>query len=101
MIMSAIRRMFGGGDSEGVTCMEALERIYEFLDGELDASQAAEIEEHFEKCTLCYPHLKMEERFRARLCTAISKSDVPPGLRERVLEILDGADSDDGGEPAH
>ena len=98
MIMDAIRKVLGGGGNDSVTCMEALERIYEFLDGELDPQKSEAIEEHFEKCSICYPHLKMEENFRSRLTTALARPTVPAGLKDRVLGILDQVDETE--EPA-
>ena len=95
MIMDAIRKVLGGGGGDSVDCMEALERIYDFLDGELDPQKSEAIEMHFEKCTICYPHLKMEENFRARLSTALARPTVPDGLKDRVLGILDEADETD------
>lgn len=93
MIMKAIRRILGGED-DGTGCREALEKVYEFMDGELDPTRAAQVEEHFKVCARCYPHLKLEECFRRRMCEAVSRPEVPEGLRNRVMEVLARAGND-------
>ena len=72
----------------GIPCDVALARIHDFLDGELDPSEAGNVEEHFEVCTRCYPHLKLERQFKQRVQTALRRPDVPEGLRGRVLAII-------------
>ena len=59
MIFEAFRRWIGaganghggGGDGPAIpSCEEALERLYEFLDGELDDLTSEQVEAHFEVC---------------------------------------------------
>ncbi|MEJ2538608.1 MAG: zf-HC2 domain-containing protein [Gemmatimonadota bacterium] len=92
MILDTIRGWFGGGSPPGdtVTCQQALERINEFLDGELSEEAAKRVDEHFRICAACYPHLKLEERFRARLQSALGESEVPDDVRVRILDLLSG-----------
>lgn len=81
---------------EMISCEEAITRLQEFVDGELHGLTNAQVEEHFEVCTRCYPHLKMERSFRERVQAALAQPDVPPDLRDRVLQLLthdDGADA--------
>jgi anti-sigma factor (TIGR02949 family) len=91
MILDGFRRLFGGGEPPpgGLSCEEALARIQEFLDGELDPAQSHNVDEHFQVCTRCYPHLKLEQEFRKKVQVALREQEVPQGLRERVLEALD------------
>ena len=96
MIWERLKRLFPGGrsdrggpDGSEIGCREALERINEFLDGELDPTEAPAVEAHFQVCSRCYPHLKLERGFRSRVQSALAKPEVPPELRDRVLEILE------------
>jgi mycothiol system anti-sigma-R factor len=73
---------------EALTCEETLGRVYEYMDGELDHLSSAQVEEHFRMCARCYPHLRLERNFRARVQTALGRPEVPGDLRERVLDIL-------------
>jgi anti-sigma factor (TIGR02949 family) len=87
--------MGSGGDSpEMVTCQEALARLYDFLDGELDGVSHSQVETHFQKCARCYPHLAFEQNFREALHRAVEGQAAPPELRSRVLRLLDELPSD-------
>jgi len=81
------------GDGEGTTCrpipcMEAIERIHAYLDGELEEATASDVAHHFKVCQRCYPHLRLEERFREALREAQKRETCPDHLRSQVLEIL-------------
>lgn len=108
MILDMIRRWFGAGgaggsegpggsgggetgpqeDSDMLTCHEALEWMFEFMDGELPDADAAKVDQHFKMCQACYPHLKLEESFRCRLQAAVGGSGVPDDVRSRVMDLL-------------
>lgn len=108
MILDMIRRLFGvggsgeserpkgasvdgtgaRGDSEMLTCQEALEWMYEFMDGELPDADSAKVDQHFQLCRACYPHLKLEENFRTRLQAAVGEGGVPDDVRSRVMDLL-------------
>jgi mycothiol system anti-sigma-R factor len=78
-----------------LSCREALERVFEYMDGELDEVSYAQIEEHFRVCARCYPHLRLEEHFRARVQQALGTPEVPADLRRRVRELLARESSQD------
>lgn len=103
MIWHRLKRLFHGGrgdrggpEASEIGCHEALERINEFLDGELDPADAPAVEAHFQVCSRCYPHLKLERGFRSRVQSALAQPEVPQELRDRVLGILE-----DQGDPDH
>jgi mycothiol system anti-sigma-R factor len=73
---------------EMLPCREALERLWEYIDGELEGVPHDQVEEHFRVCARCYPHLQFEDAFRRRVHAALSRPHVPPDLRERVLSVL-------------
>lgn len=78
----------GGDSGDMITCHEALERIYEYMDGELEGVTAEQVEAHFRVCARCFPHLKLERTFRARVQEAMTRPGIPSDLRSRVLETL-------------
>ena len=80
-----------------ITCMEALERVHEYLDGEMDDISHEEVAQHFSMCKKCYPHLRLEERFRSLLHRSQEGEVCPDHLKERVLELL-AAESAEAGE---
>ena len=90
-----------GGDEQGhdgrvdcgscrpISCQEALQKVHEYLDGELGESEAADVAYHFRVCQECFPHLRLEERFRELLRGAGTREICPEDLRTRVLELLE------------
>ena len=81
---------------EPITCMEAMERVQEYLDGELDSVSHEEVAQHFSMCQRCYPHLRLEERFKELLHRSQEEEACPDRVRERVLELLGSqAEGDD------
>lgn len=78
-----------------ITCMEAIARVHEYLDGELDGISHEEVAHHFSMCQRCYPHLRLEERFRELLQRSQEGDACPESLRERVLDLL----AAEAGEP--
>jgi mycothiol system anti-sigma-R factor len=76
------------GDLSSMPCDQVLERIYEFLDGELTDDVEARIREHLAVCGKCYPHFRHEEvflRFIERRSTLLK---APPSLRRRIMQML-------------
>ena len=68
--------------------------VHEFIDGELDGASHAEVEAHFEMCKRCYPHLRLERRFREALQRACGQEAAPEGLREQVVNLVSGSDQE-------
>jgi len=71
-----------------ISCADALRFLQEFVDGELEATSRQQVEAHFEACQRCYPHLQLEESFRAALQRACWGACAPPELKARLLEAL-------------
>jgi len=99
-----LKRWFGGGRAgengaasaggEMISCEKALASLYEFMDGELDDLSQEAVEAHFETCARCHPHLSVQRSFRTRVQAALSRPEVPEGLRNRVVDLLAGSDSE-------
>jgi mycothiol system anti-sigma-R factor len=77
---------------EMISCREALSVVYEFLDGELEDAAHERVKAHFDVCGRCYPHLKLEESFRAALRNAAVGASAPPELKARIGELLSRTD---------
>ena len=71
-----------------LSCEESLALVYEYLDGELDGVSHEEVAQHFAMCKRCYPHLKLEERFRELLHRSAEEDACPEHVRKQVLEAL-------------
>ncbi|WP_293786539.1 mycothiol system anti-sigma-R factor [uncultured Aeromicrobium sp.] len=69
---------------EGPDCEKALERLYLFIDHELDHASCDEIEAHIESCQDCLSEFDLEilvKTLVSRSCSEVA----PQPLRERVL----------------
>ena len=74
---------------QGGNCREALERVYEYLDGELPEADAAAIKLHFERCQQCYPVLKYCKSFQEALERASTcQCCAPDNLKSKIQELL-------------
>jgi mycothiol system anti-sigma-R factor len=73
----------------GANCREALERVYEYLDGELPSADAAAVRQHFERCQQCYPVLKYCKSFQEALERAANcQCCAPDDLKSKIQELL-------------
>jgi mycothiol system anti-sigma-R factor len=70
-------------------CRDALERVFEYLDGELEGATREQVEEHFRVCGNCYPALAYETSFREALQRLRRGEAAPPSTRERILAALE------------
>ena len=74
--------------ADTITCMEALEKLYEYLDGELEGVSAEQVSKHLEVCKNCFPHLQLEKSFREAV-HRVQKGEVcPEEVKQRVMDSL-------------
>ena len=84
----------GGSGSPGeralamIPCEEAVARLFEYLDGELDDLSEEEVRHHLEVCTACYPRAQFERHFLEALQQSQNGGRASGSLRERVLKAL-------------
>lgn len=77
-------------DGEGrLTCEQAVERVYEFLDGELPPDWMGRVREHVEACTRCHPLFDFERVFLEHLRTRGLRPERNELLARRIREALD------------
>jgi mycothiol system anti-sigma-R factor len=72
-------------------CEVALAELYEFLDGELDDTAKARIEQHLKDCSPCLEAFDFEAEVR-RLLADRCKDQCPDELRRRIQAALDTAE---------
>jgi len=76
-------------DREGISCEEAVERVYEFLDGELDDGWMDRVREHVEICRRCTPHFNFERVFLDHIRGKGLRPEKSELLRKRIRAALD------------
>lgn len=74
-------------------CGEALEKLYDFLDGELPGASGEEIAAHLEQCRACWPQFNFERLFLDRLAATGECTEPSPKLAERIRAVLDAESS--------
>ena len=82
----------GSGPPGGIECEEALARVYEYLDGELEPETRERIHEHLEVCQRCYPYFDFERIFLDYVREKGLAVGETGGLRERVEALLEEAE---------
>lgn len=68
-----------------MTCSEARQYIFAFLDNELDAALSLEVQQHIEHCALCARECEIENVVRRQLAAKLQQTDVVPEFDESAL----------------
>ena len=77
-----------------IDCEEALERLYEYIDGELTSVRCEEVRRHLERCAPCLKVSGFESAYVRFLEVRARALHAPDHLRMRVLERLLFEDQD-------
>lgn len=72
-----------------ISCSEAAEKVYEYLDGELEPERAREVRCHVEQCRRCYPMYDWEQMFLDFIRESADRAEANPELRRKVEALLD------------
>jgi len=71
-------------DQSAITCREAVEQLWAYIDGELEGADERSVEAHLAACRGCYPHYDFQRAFREFVRRHTSQT-VPADLRKRVF----------------
>ncbi|MBA2573935.1 MAG: mycothiol system anti-sigma-R factor [Nocardioidaceae bacterium] len=72
------------GNHHDVDCREILERVYAFIDNELDNADCQAISAHLAECAPCLHAVDLERMVKALVARSCTER-APVQLRERVL----------------
>ena len=75
-----------------ISCEEAMERVYEYLDGELDPDWTEKVRHHVEICRKCYPYFNFERVFLDHVRSRRLHPEHSERLEERIRDALEGLD---------
>lgn len=73
------------GNPHEVPCTEVLDRVYAYLDGELDSPGYAKIRQHLDECGPCLREYGLEEVVKQLVHKHCGHDTVPADLRTKVL----------------
>lgn len=71
-----------------ITCAEAVRQLWDYLDGAVDESQRALVEEHLAFCRRCCGELEFAEELRDFLAQHAA-DELPADVRTRLTATLD------------
>jgi mycothiol system anti-sigma-R factor len=72
------------GKHHDVDCNEILDRVYVFIDNELDTASKAQIQTHLDECGPCLREVDLERLVKALVARSCTER-APVGLRQRVM----------------
>ena len=71
-----------------IDCRDVAERLYEYLDGELDAQRADEVKHHLEDCVRCLKLADFETAYAAFVEARTRTQGAPEQLKLRILDQI-------------
>ena len=80
------------GDSregEMISCEEAFDRVYDYLDGELSPDWTEKVRYHVEICRKCWPHFNFERAFLDPVRNVGHEPERNARLEQRIRDALD------------
>lgn len=76
-----------------ISCAEAVEQLWAYLDGALSDREKAALEEHLAFCRVCCGEVEFAEELRAFLARSAAE-ELPDDVRARLTATLDGLDTE-------
>jgi mycothiol system anti-sigma-R factor len=73
------------GNPHEVPCSEVLDRVYSYLDGEMDQVSYAQVKVHLDECGPCLREFGLEEAVKKLVAKHCGCDPVPSELRGKVL----------------
>lgn len=70
-----------------ISCDEVIERLFDFLNQELNDDTRTQIDRHLERCHDCFSRAEFERRLRERVLMSGTQK-APDRLRERVRQLI-------------
>ncbi len=71
-----------------MNCQEAVEKLWQYLDRELDGEASIQLHQHLQQCRECFSKAEFERQLRALLQRSCGCEQAPPELRERLSRLL-------------
>jgi anti-sigma factor (TIGR02949 family) len=72
---------------EMIPCDHVIAKLWEYIDGELTEESAAQVREHLDICSRCFPQYDFQRAFKEFTHRSAQKP-TPPELRRRVFEAI-------------
>ena len=73
-----------------IDCDMAIQKLWDYLDEELDDQRMAEVRRHLEECSECLPHAEFGEKFLSALNKVRERHLMPVEARAQIMAALAG-----------
>lgn len=73
---------------ETMGCEEALRRLADYLDHELEPTDARQVEKHLKRCRSCFSRAEFERKLKERIRRDLGVQAVPHEFEERIRGLL-------------
>jgi anti-sigma factor (TIGR02949 family) len=78
-----------------IRCEEAMARLWEFLDGELQDTEETAVQKHLEVCNRCYPRYDFQKAYFEYMQRTSSRERGDVNLRRELFRRLLGQEAGD------
>ena len=75
----------GQDDATNTDCSEVLHRVYEYLDGEMTASDTHKIRQHLDECAPCLKEYDLDQVVKAVVKRSCECEEAPVALRTQIM----------------
>ncbi len=72
-----------------MTCKEAVDKLYEYLDREADGMTASQVEKHLDLCRLCCDHFEFEKKLKELVQKSCFQEKAPTFLKDKIQKALE------------
>lgn len=76
------------GKEHETPCSEVLDRVFEYLDGEMGQPDCAKIKVHLDECHHCLDEYQRDELLKALVRRSCTGEVAPEGLRTRIMTTI-------------
>jgi mycothiol system anti-sigma-R factor len=76
------------GKEHETPCSEVLERVFEYLDGEMGEPDCAKIKVHLDECAHCLDEYHRDELLKALVRRSCGRDVAPAELRTRIMATI-------------
>ena len=73
------------GNPHATDCREVLDRVFEYLDGELGELDLVRIKQHLDECAPCLREYDLDQVLKALVRRSCGREAAPETLRARIV----------------
>ena len=85
--MTTIWQRIRGGRSRGLTCIELVELVTDYLEGNLDAYERARVERHLAGCDACTAYID-QMRVTIAVVGRVDVDDIPDAMKAELMHAF-------------